>query len=209
MWKMAHGMFDPETSMTEKLPGIPEPIPIDPPAVGSCETTTLPNGVRVASQDNGGQIAAVGLFVGAGSRNEDPYTSGVSHVLEHIAFKGSLERSKYRMVRDMERTGAIFSASAAREALSYTAEGFRDQTADMVSIIAESAISPIASVAAPGSDDWDVAVTEINAQTAVMKEELKGIAADAAGAVTEALHGAAFHGNTLGKFCEQIFLRLR
>lgn len=199
MWKLAHGMFDPETSMAEKLPGIPDPIEKAAPVAGPVQTSTLPNGVTVASQDIGGPVSAIGLFVGSGSRHETPYTAGVSHLLEHLAFKGSAMRSKYRLVRDMERSGALYAASAARETMAYTAEGLREKVPDMVDIVSETAVLPGAAVSEDGSPEWDSAMEEIQTQTNVMKTELKNFAGDAAGVVTEAIHGAAFHGNTLGK----------
>lgn len=199
MWKLAHGMFDPEVSMAEKLPGIPDPVEKVAAPAGPVETSTLPNGVRVASQDLDGPVSAIGLFVGAGSRHETPYTSGISHLLEHLAYKGSAMRSKYRMVRDMERSGAVFSASAARETMAYTAEGLREKVPEMVDIMAETAVLPGMAISDSGTGEWDGAMGEIKTQTDIMKVELKNFADDAAGVVTEAIHGAAFHGNTLGK----------
>lgn len=210
MWSLAHGMFDPEVSMTEKFPKVPDPIDIPAPSTGSVETTTLSNGVRVCSQDNGGPVSAVGLFVGAGSRNENPYSSGVSHMLEHLAFKGSAVRSKYRMVRDMERTGAMFAASAARETIAYSAEGLREKVPELVGIISETAVMPSVGVIESGTGDWDTAMDEIATQANVIKEELKTFSSDAAGIVTEAVHAAAYHGNTVGKLlsfiaiCERV-----
>lgn len=200
MWKLAHGMFDPETSMAEKLPRVADPIPIAPPVQGVVETSTLSNGLRVASQDNGGPVSALGLFVAAGSRHETPYSAGVSHMLEHLAFKGSANGSKFRMVRDMERTGAAFAAAASREALSYTVEGLREQVPHMIPIIADTALAPAGAVDAMGGVDWDAAMEEIHTQVAVIKEEIKTVQADPAAVVTEKLHAAAFHGNTLGMF---------
>lgn len=208
MWKLAHGAFDPETSMTESFPGIPDSTDIDPPALGPVESTTLPNGVRVSSQDIGGPISFVGLFVAAGSRHETPFSSGVSHLLEHLAFKGSVHRSKYRMIRDMERTGALFTATAARETIAYSAEGLREQVPDMVSIVCESAVTPAVAVS-DNSPEWDEAVAEIQIQTGIMEEELKRFSEDAPGNVTEAIHAAAFHGNTLGKSIPYLFLFVR
>lgn len=210
MWKLAHGMFDPETSMAEKLPGIPDPMEKAASGAGPVETSTLPNGVTVASQDIGGPVSAIGLFVGSGSRHETPYTAGVSHLLEHLAFKGSALRSKYRMVRDMERSGAVYAASAARETMAYTAEGLREKVPDIVDIVSETAVLPGAAVSEDGRAEWDLAMEEIQAQTNVMKTELKNFTGDAAGVVTEAIHGAAFHGNTLGKQqLSVLFLALR
>ncbi|CAN8063344.1 unnamed protein product [Agarophyton chilense] len=198
MWKLTHGMFDPETSMTEKFPNIPDPADIEAPSPGTVEISALPNGVRVASQDMGSPVAAIGFFVGAGSRNETPYSSGVSHLIERLAYKGSTMRTKYRMTRDMERTGALFAASAARETIAFSAEGMRDKLPEMLSIITETAVAPVTTGCAEGSPDWDIAMEEITAQTTVMKDELKSFASEPNGQVTEAIHAAAFHGNTLG-----------
>lgn len=200
MWKLTHGMFDAEALMTEKFPDIPDPTPITAPQATAPEVTTLPNGVRVISQDLHGPIASVALFVGAGSRNETPQTSGVSHVLERIAFKGSHERSKFRMIRDMERTGAVFNASAARETIAYVAEGMREKMPQILPILAESAVQPYAAVEHDNdSMEWDSAVDEIKTQSEIIKKDLESFEKDANSVVSEAIHGVAFHGNTLGK----------
>lgn len=51
--------------------------------------TTLPNKIRVATEDVPGHFAGVGLFVDAGSRYERLENSGVSHFLDRMAFKVS------------------------------------------------------------------------------------------------------------------------
>lgn len=206
MWKLTHGMFDPEASMTEKFPGVPDSIPVPAPTPTTPQTTTLPNGARVVSQDMGGPVSAVALFVAAGSRNETPISSGVSFLLERMAFKGSAMRSKFRMTRDMERSGAIFNASAARETIAYSAEGLREKLPDMVSIITETATLPAAGVITQSGPAWDSAMSEIKNQTAVMKEDIENLSKDPTAVVTEAIHTTAFHGNTLGKFTPSIFL---
>lgn len=193
--------------MAEKLPNVPDPEEIPAAAPGGVELTTLSNGVRVASQDLGGPVAAIGLYVGAGSRNENPYNAGMTHMLERLAYKGSTKRSKYRMVRDMERTGAMFTASSTRETVSYSAEGMRELTGDMVAIITESALTPMTAVSTEGSPEWDMAVDEIKLQAEELKGDLKDMRKDAGGVVTEAIHAAAFHGNSLGKY--YLFLTCR
>jgi hypothetical protein len=52
--------------------------------------TTLANGFRVASENNGGETASVGIFIDAGSAYETSETNGVAHFLEHMSFKARL-----------------------------------------------------------------------------------------------------------------------
>lgn len=198
LWKMAHGAFDPVVPMTSALPGVAPPDEIAPPPPGAAAVTALANGVRVASADNGGPVAAVGVFVGAGSRHETPYTAGATHLLEHVAFKGSAARSKYRMTRDVERTGGSFTAGASRDTLTYAAEFVRDKAPDVVSILAESATSPAIAVADEAAPEYAPASAEVRAHIAAIKGELETYEADPSGRVTEAIHAAAFHGNSLG-----------
>ena len=51
------------------------------------QITTLPNKIRVATENTPGHFSSVGLYVDAGSRYESPETSGVSHFLDRMAFK--------------------------------------------------------------------------------------------------------------------------
>ena len=61
------------------------PTPVSP----SVRITTLPNRIRVATEDVPGHFAGVGLYVDAGSRYETSDNSGVSHFLDRMAFKVS------------------------------------------------------------------------------------------------------------------------
>jgi hypothetical protein len=51
------------------------------------QVTTLPNGIRVATENSAGHFSALGLYVDAGSRYETPLSSGTSHFLDRMAFK--------------------------------------------------------------------------------------------------------------------------
>lgn len=62
--------------------------PVNPPV----QVTTLPNRIRVATESTPGHFSSVGLYVDAGSRYENPSTSGVSHFIDRMAFKVSLFR---------------------------------------------------------------------------------------------------------------------
>lgn len=56
-------------------------------STGLSKITTLPNGIRVASENTPGHFSAVGVYVDAGSRYETSATRGVSHILDRLAFK--------------------------------------------------------------------------------------------------------------------------
>lgn len=54
------------------------------------QVTTLPNGMRVASETTPfAETATVGVWIDAGSRYETADNNGAAHFLEHMAFKGT------------------------------------------------------------------------------------------------------------------------
>lgn len=57
--------------------------------------STLSNGMRVATENLGGETATVGVWIDAGSRFEDEKTNGTAHFLEHMAFKVQVNRANY------------------------------------------------------------------------------------------------------------------
>jgi predicted Zn-dependent peptidase len=66
----------------------------------------LPNGIRVCTEQWNSPVAAVGVFIGAGSRNETLETSGAAHFLEHLHFKGTKKRTRTHLEKEVERMGA-------------------------------------------------------------------------------------------------------
>ncbi len=54
------------------------------------QVTTLPNGLRVATEANPyAETATVGIWINSGSRFENDANNGTAHFLEHILFKGT------------------------------------------------------------------------------------------------------------------------
>ncbi|MBC7470660.1 MAG: insulinase family protein, partial [Ramlibacter sp.] len=101
---------------------------------------TLGNGVRLlAIPLPHVQSASVGVFLRVGSRDETPATSGISHVLEHMAFKGTATRSVQAINLDAERLGADVNAFTSKDTTGYFMTGlgrhadqFLEMTADIV-----------------------------------------------------------------------------
>jgi predicted Zn-dependent peptidase len=69
------------------------------------ELTTISNGIKVMTEPSISDVAAVGVFIGAGSRHEKPENSGEAHFLEHLHFKGSSIRSRYGLETEVENRG--------------------------------------------------------------------------------------------------------
>lgn len=84
----------------------------------------LPNGVRLLAMPMPHvQSASVGVFLRVGSRDETPATNGISHVLEHMAFKGTATRSVQAINLDAERLGADVNAFTGKDATAYFMTG--------------------------------------------------------------------------------------
>jgi predicted Zn-dependent peptidase len=80
------------------------------------QLTTLPNGVRVATQAMPGlHSVALGVFVGVGSRDEDAAHNGISHFIEHLLFRGSETHDALEIAQRFDRFGSELNASTSRE----------------------------------------------------------------------------------------------
>ena len=80
------------------------------------QQTTLPNGARLLTQQvPEAQSAALGFFVGVGSRHEGARENGAAHFIEHMLFKGTARRSAGQLARDMDAIGGQFNAYTTKE----------------------------------------------------------------------------------------------
>ena len=78
--------------------------------------TTLRSGLRVITEQQAGvRSAAIGVWVGVGSRDESPALHGCSHFLEHLLFKGTPERSALDISVALDAVGGEFNAFTAKE----------------------------------------------------------------------------------------------
>eukprot|EP00968_Pinguiococcus_pyrenoidosus_P020319 scaffold2342_cov368-Pinguiococcus_pyrenoidosus.AAC.3 len=96
--------------------------------VPETKITNLPTGLRVASETIPAATVAVGVWIDAGSRYETPETSGVAHFLEHLAFKGTIRRSKASLEEEVENNGAHVNAYTSRESTVYWMKTTEDKT---------------------------------------------------------------------------------
>ena len=100
--------------------------------------TKLPNGLAVAS-DRMEQVetASVGVWVQAGTRHETAEVNGVSHVLEHMAFKGTKRRTARAIAEEIEAVGGHLNAYTAREGTTYYAKVMKEDVGLALDIVAD------------------------------------------------------------------------
>ena len=88
----------------------------------SVQVTTLPSGLAVVTNATPHvKTAAVGVFVAAGSRHESVSEHGLSHLLEHMAFKGTRKRSARDIAEAIEDVGGDLNAETGVERTGYFA----------------------------------------------------------------------------------------
>ncbi|HXW72779.1 MAG TPA: pitrilysin family protein [Methylocella sp.] len=88
----------------------------------SAKITVLPSGLRIATQNMPHlETASLGVFVGAGSRHESLQENGLSHLLEHMAFKGTKRRSARDIAEEIETVGGELNAATSTEQTAYYA----------------------------------------------------------------------------------------
>ncbi len=58
---------------------------------------------------------ALGLWIGVGSRDEDPTRAGISHLIEHLIFKGTADYSAWDIARIFDQMGGELNAATAKE----------------------------------------------------------------------------------------------
>jgi predicted Zn-dependent peptidase len=86
------------------------------------DITQLANGFTVATERMPEiATATLGVWVGTGSRHEMAHEHGLSHLIEHMAFKGTTRRSARRIAEDIENVGGDINAATSVEYTSYTA----------------------------------------------------------------------------------------
>jgi predicted Zn-dependent peptidase len=87
------------------------------------EKFTLDNGLRVMVEDIPYvRSVTAGVWVETGSRNETEENNGISHYLEHMAFKGTQQRSAEDIAKDMDKIGGQINAFTAKECTCYHAK---------------------------------------------------------------------------------------
>ncbi|KAG9295737.1 hypothetical protein G9A89_008965 [Geosiphon pyriformis] len=153
---------------------------------GITHITTLPNGVRVTTENTPGHFSAVGLYVDAGSRYETPRTTGVSHIVDRLAFKSTKTRTNEQIQIELESLGGNIMCASSREAIMYQAAIFPRDVPHLLEILADVIRNPL------------IRHDELAEQQQTALYELREIWQKPDMILPELLHTVAYKDNTLG-----------
>lgn len=150
------------------------------------QITTLPNGIRVATESLPGPFAGVGVYVDAGSRYEDASLRGVSHIMDRLAFKSTKSHTGDQMLEILESLGGNIQCASSRESLMYQSASFNSAVPTTLGLLAETIRDPLI------TDD------EVLQQLATAEYEIGEIWVKPELILPEMVHMAAYKENTLG-----------
>jgi predicted Zn-dependent peptidase len=100
--------------------------------------TTLPSGLTVLTERmERVETVSFGAYIGAGTRHETAAENGVAHFLEHMAFKGTANRSAVDIAEAIEDVGGHINAYTSREQTAYYVKLLKEDLALGVDIIGD------------------------------------------------------------------------
>ncbi|GAW24829.1 hypothetical protein ANO14919_144230 [Xylariales sp. No.14919] len=164
---------------TIKVPDAKEPTELD-------RITTLPNGVRVASEALPGSFSGVGVYVEAGSRFETPYLRGLSHIVDRLAFKSTTSKSGEDIQEVVESLGGNIQCVSSRESIMYQAATFNSTVPVATELLADTIRNP------------RINEEEVAQELSTAEYEITEIWRKPELIIPELVHMAAFKDNTLG-----------
>ncbi|MGW5337960.1 M16 family metallopeptidase [Rhodococcus pyridinivorans] len=109
-----------------------------PVAATGVRRSVLPGGVRVVTEHVPGvRSAAVGVWVGVGSRDEQPSVAGAAHFLEHLLFKATPTRTALDIAETMDGIGGELNAFTSKEHTCFYAHVLDDDLPIAVDVVAD------------------------------------------------------------------------
>jgi len=110
----------------------------------SVEVTRLSTGLTVITDDMPHlQTASLGVWVGSGSRDEQPDEHGISHLLEHMAFKGTKRRTARQIAEEIEAVGGDINAATSIETTAYYARVLRADVSLALDVLSDILANPM------------------------------------------------------------------
>jgi predicted Zn-dependent peptidase len=109
----------------------------------SVNVTRLKSGLTVVTDEMPHlETAAVGVWAGTGGRDELVNEHGISHLLEHMAFKGTTTRSARQIAEEIEAVGGDMNAATSAENTSYYARILKADTGLAIDLLSDILANP-------------------------------------------------------------------
>lgn len=108
------------------------------------DKTILKNGIRIVSKKMPhARSVSMGVWVDVGARDESELESGLSHLIEHMIFKGTRKRSAFQIAKEFDAIGGHTNAFTAMENTCYHARVMDTHTETMVDILSDIFINSV------------------------------------------------------------------
>jgi predicted Zn-dependent peptidase len=160
----------------------------EPMLGGAVRRTVLPSGLRVLTEQVPGvRSAAIGVWVGVGSRDEAPAQAGASHYLEHLLFKGTPARSALQISAALEAVGGELNAFTSREHTCYYARVLDRNLPLAVDVVTDMVTASL------------LRAGDVESERGVILEEIAMHEDDPADLVHDVFSGAALGDGPLGR----------
>jgi predicted Zn-dependent peptidase len=154
----------------------------------SVAVTALKNGINVVTDTMPHlETASLGVWVNAGSRDERKDEHGISHFLEHMAFKGTRRRTARQIAEEIEAVGGDLNAATGAETTAYYARVLKADVPLALDVLSDILSEP--------AFDRDELVREQN----VIVQEIGAVADTPDDLIFEHLQGVAFPDQPLGR----------
>jgi predicted Zn-dependent peptidase len=148
--------------------------------------TTLDSGVRIVTEAMPSvRSVSLGLWIGTGSRSESEQQAGLSHLLEHLLFKGSSKYSSIEIDQIFDRMGAELNAGTGKETTSVYARVIDQHLPEAFDVMSDMVFRP--------------ALQEIDSERAVILEEIAMYEDDPQEKVFDLFGEAVFGDDPLGR----------
>lgn len=194
----------PSNDIVTELPPLSDPLPNLPPVTyavakpeyNQTQVTTLPSGLKIASENRFGQFCTVGVVIDSGPRYEVAYPSGISHFLEKLAFHSTQAYSdKDNILKELEKHGGICDCQSSRDTFVYAASVDSRGLEAVTRVLSEVVLRP-------QLQDFEV---DMARQAVLFELESLNMRPEQEPLLMDMIHAAAYHDNTLGlpKLCPE------
>jgi predicted Zn-dependent peptidase len=154
----------------------------------SVELTTLKSGINVLTDTMPHlETASLGVWVAAGSRDERGDEHGISHFLEHMAFKGTRRRTARQIAEEIEAVGGDLNAATGAESTAYYARVLKQDVPLALDVLSDILSEP------------SFEKNELKREQSVIVQEIGAVADTPDDLIFEYLNEIAFPDQPLGR----------